>query len=140
MKKLWLGLGLLAALAALGLGVLGVMTEKSQRAEALLVRASEAAEAGNMARALDWAVRARQVWQAATPAIDAVTSHEETDEMQCALAELLALGRGGQREDFLALCARLRVMAAHLREMERPRWYNLLSFCPPGLYMSNPFL
>ena len=48
------------------------------------------------------------------------------DEICRALAELRSLGRSGQREEFLALCARLEVMTAHLAEMERPRWYNIL--------------
>ncbi len=126
MKKLWLGLGLLAGLLVLGLGVLGLLTEKSSRAEEALRRASEAAEAGDMALALERAAEARQCWQAAVPAVDAVTSHEETDEIQRGLAELLALGRSGKREDFLACCARVRVMTAHLAEMERPVWYNIL--------------
>ena len=130
MKKLWLGLGLLAALLALGLCVLGMMKEKSNRAGEALERAAAAAEAGDMALATEAAARARQYWQASTPAVDAVTSHEETDEMLRGLAELLALGRGGSREEFLALCARLRVIAAHLGEMERPRWYNVLSSAP----------
>ena len=126
MKKLWLGLGLLAALVILGLGALGLLSERSRRAGAALERAAEAAEAGDMARALDCAEQVRRYWQSAVPAVDALTSHEETDEIQRALAELLALGRCGMREEFLALCARLRVMTAHLAEMERPRWYNIL--------------
>ena len=126
MKKLWLGLGLLAALLALGLGSLGMLAARSARAEAVLAQAAEAAGAGDMARAADLAARAQALWQAALPAVDAVTSHEETDEICRALAELRSLGRSGQREEFLALCARLEVMAAHLAEMERPRWYNIL--------------
>ena len=140
MKKLWLGLGLLGILLALGLGVLGMLAERSRRTDAALGRAAEAAEAGDMALALDRAGEALQYWQAATPGIDAVTSHEETDEIQRALAELLALAKSGKREEFLALCARLRVMTAHLAEMERPRWYNLLSGLPFWLYMPGSFL
>ena len=140
MKKLWLGLGLLAALLVLGFGVLGLLAERSRRTEAELGRACAAAGAGDMALALEHAALARQSWQAATPTVDAVTSHEETDEIHRALAELLALAENSQRADFLALCARLRVMTAHLAEMERPRWYNLLSILPFGLYISEPFL
>ena len=140
MKKLWLGLGLLAALLALGLGVLGMLGERSRRTEAALERAAGAAEAGDMALALDRAGEALRYWQAVTPGIDAVTSHEETDEIRRALAELLALAENGQREDFLALCARLRVMTAHLAEMERPRWHNLLAIFPFVLYMPGSFL
>ena len=126
MKKLWLGLGLLAALLALGLGSLGLLTVQSKRAEAGLAQAAEAAEAGDMARALDCAEQVRRYWQSAVPAVDAVTSHEETDEIRRCLAELLAEGRSGRREEFLTLCARLRTLTAHLAEMERPRWYNVL--------------
>ena len=126
MNKLWLGLGLLAALLALGLGSLCLLTEHSSRAEAGLALAADAAEAGEMALACEYAAQVCRYWQAAVPAVDAVTSHEETDEIQRCLAELLAEGRSGRREEFLTLCARLRVMTAHLAEMERPRWYNLL--------------
>ena len=126
MKKLWLGLGLLAALLALGLGSLRLLTARSGRAEAGLALAAEAAGAGDMAMACEYAAQVRQYWQDALPAVDAVTSHEETDEIRRCLAELLAEGRSGRREEFLALCARLRAMTAHLAEMERPRWYNIL--------------
>jgi hypothetical protein len=125
-KKLWLGLGLLAALLALGLGSLGMLAARSARAGAVLAQAAEAAGEGDMARAADLAARAQALWQGDLPAVDAVTSHEETDEICRALAELRSLGRSGKREEFLALCARLEVMAAHLAEMERPRWYNIL--------------
>ena len=67
MKKLWLGLGLLAALLALGLGVLGMLGERSRRAGAALERAAGAAEAGDMALALDRAGEALRYWQAVTP-------------------------------------------------------------------------
>ena len=127
MKKLWLGLGLLAMLLILGLGELGMLAERSRRAGEALTRAYEAAEAGDMALALDRALRVRRYWESATPAVDAVTSHEETDEIRRSLAELPALAENGQSADFLALCGRLRVMIAHLAEMERPRWYNILS-------------
>ena len=126
MKKLWLGLGLLAALLSLGLGSLGLLTARSARAEAGLALAAEAAEAGDMALARAYAAQVRQYWQTAVPAVDAVTSHEETDEIQRCLSELLAEARSGRREEFLTLCARLRTMTAHLAEMERPRWYNIL--------------
>ena len=126
MKKLWLGLGLLAALVILGLGALGLLSEKSRRTGEALEQAAEAAGAGDMALACEYAAQLRQYWQTVIPAVDALTSHEETDEIQRALAELLALGRCGTWEEFLALCARLRVMTAHLAEMERPSWYNLL--------------
>ena len=79
-----------------------------------------------------------------------MTSHEETDEVRRSFAELLARAETGQWEEFQAGCARLQVMTAHLRQMERARWYNILcapvgaassdaprgrSFYPNGLYI-----
>ena len=62
-----------------------------------------------------------------------MTSHEETDEITRGLAELAACAETGQREDFLALCARLTVQTAHLRQMERACWYNILTAEPFAL-------
>ncbi len=127
MKPLAYGLALLAALLGLCLAAASFLCEQSARTQALLRQSYSAAEAGDLAEAEALARQAMDCFEAHTPLIDALTSHEETDEVHRTFAELLARAESGQREEFLAVCARLRVMTGHLGQMERPSWYNLLS-------------
>ena len=136
MKPLYWGLGLLTAVLVLCLGAAARLSADSRQTEALLQSAFEAAAAGEEDLATAYAERARRVWDAAIPFIDAVTSHEETDEVNRSFAELLTRAQTGQWEEFLAGCARLRVMTAHLRRMERASWYNILS--APAIFVKMP--
>lgn len=127
MKPLLYALALLAALLALCLGAASFLGDQSAETQALLQKSYDAAETGDLAGAEALARRALGRWEAHMPLIDALTSHEETDEVRRTFAELLSRAETGQREEFLAVCARLTVMTGHLGQMERPKWYNLLS-------------
>ncbi len=145
MKPLAYGLGLFLALLAFCLGAAALLCEKSGEAEAALRQAYDAARGGDMALAQTCALRAKDCWDRNTPLLDALTSHEETDEIRRDFSELLEYAKAGQREQFLALCARLTVQTAHLRQMERACWYNILTaklfklrlFSANGLYISK---
>ena len=148
MKHLLWGIGLLAALLALCLGASARLSASSRQTEALLVRSAEAARMGEREQARDWAERAKRCWDAHTPLIDAVSSHEETDEITRGLTELTVYAEAGRKTEFLALCARLTAQTAHLRQMERARWYTILAaepwlrrfLCSDALYTGGGFL
>ncbi len=142
MKHLAWGLGLLAALLALCLLSTARLTARSWQTEVLLQQAYASAVRGDMDGAKDLSDRARHSWEEAIPFIDAVTSHEETDELSRGFAELAAYAGIGQREEFLALCARLIAQSAHLRQMERACWYNILTaelFAAPLFFLLPGF-
>lgn len=126
MKQLWFGLGLLIMLLALCLGVRSALSSGSRECDTYLSRAETAAEAGDMAGAQSHTERAARSWRKHTPFIDAVTSHDETDEILRTFAELQVYAQTQRREEFLAGCARLRTMTEHLRQMEQAKWYNIL--------------
>ena len=140
MKPLFWGVGLLAALLALCLGATARLSAGSAQTEQALAEAQAAARLGDGDLALDRALEAKRRWEAHIAFIDAVTSHEETDEITRGLAELTSYAEMGRREEFRALCARLMAHTAHLRQMERACWYNILSaplFSANGLYFSK---
>lgn len=127
MKHLTWGLALLAVLLGVCALAAGRLSAHCARMEALLEQAAAAARKGDAAAAEALTAEARDCWAASIPFVDAVTCHEETDELTRALAELSVHAARGRWDEFLSLCARAAAQAAHLRQMEQLRWYNLLS-------------
>ncbi len=122
MRKLWLGLAILALLLVLCIGALVMLDGLNQQTAALLEQAAEA----DMEEAAAVSLRAKQCWENTVGFIDTVMSHEETDEIRREFSDLLVFARAKSREEYLASCGRLLVMIRHLTEMERPLWQNIL--------------
>lgn len=125
MRRLWLGLALLAALFALGLGALLAMEQTylglSRRAQL----AEEAAMAG------DWAAADLQIlaltrhWQRSKDWAATAVSHGPLEEIQL-LLEQLALHRHLEDRSGYALCCA--ALSSHLEALSRAHSINWQSF------------
>ena len=126
MKQLWIGIGILAGLVAVCLGAFGLLRARTVETTALLSQAQAAGVAGDTDGAIRYSLAARAQWEKHAGYIDAVMSHEETDDIHREFSDLLVYAENDKREEFLSSCGRLLVMVEHLTQMERPYWYNIL--------------
>lgn len=126
MKKLWLGIFILAGLCAVGTGVLGVLHAKSGETLSYLAKARNARMEGDTGRAVYLSDCALECWEKNAGFMDIVMSHEETDEIKREFADLLVYAGSELPEEFYASCGKLIVMVSHLEKMEKPVLRNLL--------------
>ena len=126
MKHLWLGIGILAAL--LGLCILSgsLLGAAVDRADRQLQTAWEAALDERYADAAQVVAAARAVLEDSKGLLGVLQRHSELDELQFALASLEQYARAESGVELLAALARVRESLHHLKEMEKPAYYNFL--------------
>ena len=126
MKRLWLGIGILAVLLALGcLTAFGVSRLCTPAAEAL-EQASDAVQTGQWEDALDLAARARRRWERYRELNAAVTNHEPMEEVDALFASLEVYGRRRDILGFADCCARLSSLIRAIAESQSAHWWNVL--------------
>lgn len=126
MKRLILGLIVLAALLALGITVSAVFTLAHEPTAELLEDAKEAALDGDWDRAIVLFNKAQNRWKNAWRFTAAFADHSPMDEMDGLFAQLEVFARQKSREQFPALCARLAELAEAMAESHRFCWWMLL--------------
>lgn len=126
MKRLWLGLVLLAAMLSLGIWEnirIPALTEPIAQS---LEEAAQAALAGSWETAAKKTDAARQCWLDGWDLLASTTHHGPMEEIDglLAKAELLLQSRSGA--DFSACCSRLAEMVRALGEAHKVNLRNLL--------------
>ena len=126
MERFLLGVGLLAILLLLCIGVAFF----SQRSQTSVCHALEEAEQlalrGNTEASLRLVQQARQRWDRQWHCVAAYSQHDPMDEIDSLFSQLEAYGRGGYGVHMAALCGRLAQLIDAISDAQRLTWWNLL--------------
>lgn len=126
MRRLWIGVGLLAVMLA-GALLLAEITERSHAPAAKALReASSFAEAGKWQQARGSAGEAQSLWKKKWHLTASFTDHEPMDEIDALFAELQVYGDAGNTLSFRAVCGRLEELLESLSMEHRITLWNFL--------------
>lgn len=126
MKRLWIGLGVLAALLTMGIWVSAAMEHAHAGMAQQLQQASGAAMAEDWPAALEAARQAHDSWKKQRHWIAAFADHTPMDEIEGLFAEMEVYARTGEKQHFAAICAHLAQLAEAMGESHAVSWWNLL--------------
>ena len=110
MRRLFLGLLLLALLAGFCLWANGAIHARLDRVSDLVTQARTAAREGHMEQAADLARQAQDRWHKALPLLSALLHHQSLEELTLALSDL-CLAPGDFAARSTAVLLRLRRLA-----------------------------
>ena len=126
MGRLWIGIGILVVLLAMGIGLLwgsGVYFEELSQD---LEQAGELALAGNWQAAEEKAEKGREKWEQYRRFWASFTDHEPVEQMQNLFSQL-ELYRTRQLEvEFAAVCRNLVHVAEAIDESHGLKWWSVL--------------
>lgn len=125
MKRLWIGVGVLLTLLALGLGSTAAMEGIPGKLAQDMDKAAEVA-ATQWEKAKSLAASAREKWNQYEHVIASLTDHEALEELKGLFSELDVSQLWEDREHFAAVCARIASLAEAVSESQTPHWWNLL--------------
>lgn len=126
MKRLWIGISVLALLLVCG-SVVTVFMERSHRPISKnLVQAADAALAGNWSHATALVNRAQAKWQRCKPLTATFADHSILEETDSLLAEIKLYANARETLSFTAACIRLSQLTEAISKSHRPSWQNFL--------------
>ena len=126
MLRLWIGIGILAVLLAMGIGLLWGSSVFFEELSQDLQQAGDFALAGNWQAAGEKVEKSREKWEAYRPFWASFTDHEPVEQMQNLFSQL-ELYRTRQLEvEFAAVCRNLVHVAEAIDEAHGLRWWSVL--------------
>ena len=126
MLRLWIGIGILAVLLAMGIGLLWGSSVFFEELSEDLQQAGDFALAGNWQAAGEKVEKSREKWEAYRPFWASFTDHEPVEQMQNLFSQL-ELYRTRQLEvEFAAVCRNLVHVAEAIDEAHGLRWWSVL--------------
>lgn len=126
MKRLWLGVGILAALLAASVWVMADAQSRADRVCQSLNQAMEAAQAGDWELVAQKTAAAQTQWEKSWDGWAALSDHTVLDQIDAGFAKLVVYGKDGYKTDFGAQCAALIRQVEALGEGHRLNWRNLM--------------
>lgn len=126
MKRMYIGIGLLAVLLGAGILLTALFTALHDPISDTLEQAQAAAQAGDWAAAQALTDQARSAWGQSRFFTAAVADHEPMEEMEAMFSRLAALAQLRQSDEFTSDCAQLAHMAKAMADSQRLTWWNLL--------------
>ena len=127
MKHLYIGFGILLLCLVLCWVSLFVLDRTAERTTGLLQQALELGDREYFSQAQTLTEEALDLWNAHRGFFGVILRHDEADEVNAAFEELREYVRNDCIEEFEPACARLIEQIHHIADMERPRYYNVLS-------------
>lgn len=126
MKRLWIGVAILAALLGSGIGttIFAVRThgDISQKLE----QASEAALRGKWDEACTLSLEAKKKWEAMRHGTAAIADHEPMEEIDDLFSQMEIYLLTRQQVPFSTCCASLSVLTNAIGESHAINWWSLL--------------
>ena len=126
MSRLWIGIGILVILLAMGIGLLwgsGMFFEElSQEVE----QAGELALSGNWEAAAKKASQSKARWEQWRKFWASFTDHEPVEQMQALFSQLELYEKQKLEVDFAAVCRNLAHTAEAIDESHSLRWWSVL--------------
>ncbi len=126
MRRLYVGIGLLAVLLAIGIFLTSAFVGLHEPVKTVLEQAQEAAMEDDWPRAAAITRQAHQEWKRFRKFAAAVADHEPMEEMDAMFHRLEALCRMEQVDEFASDCAELARLAEAMAESQKLVWWNLL--------------
>lgn len=126
MRRLWLGIGLLLSLLAIGLGFLFFSEGFFREFSANLEEASRLALAEDWVAATEKAEKSREMWIQYHRFFSASTDHEPIEEIQELFALLEIYAREHMAAEFSCVCQSLSNLAEAINESHNLRWWSIL--------------
>lgn len=126
MNRLWIGIGLLAALLAVGVAMLFVSRDFHETFTESLEQASRSAMAGNWQDAGQQAAKGKEKWERYQRFWAAFTDHEPVEDMENLFSQLEVYQARQLEVDFAAVCQNLVNLAAAMDESHSLSWWSLL--------------
>ena len=126
MGRLWIGIGILVVLLAMGIGLLwgsGVYFEELSQD---LEQAGELALAGNWQAAEEKAEKGREKWEQYRRFWASFTDHEPVEQMQNLFSQLDLYEAQQLEVDFAAVCRNLVHLAEAIDEAHGLKWWSVL--------------
>lgn len=126
MKRLWLGVGILAAVLVLGLLLTFGMDAIHKEISDNMTQAAQAALAENWEAAQTQAAKAQKSWQSWRHFVAAFADHEPLEEMDRLFAELSVYRSQQLVPEYAAVCLCLARQAEAIGESHSFNWWHLL--------------
>ncbi len=126
MKRLWLGIVLLAALLAVSLATQAATNRIHDPMAKDLEQAAEAALAGDWAEADRLYARSRDAWQRYHGATASIADHSPMDELDMLFAQLQVFSRERETLHFAATCRSAAQIAQAMADAHSLTWWDFL--------------
>lgn len=126
MKRLWIGVGILAALVVAGVWMTERMEDVHKDIAAELEQAAEVLQQEDWLRADALMDSARSNWEHHWNFSASVADHTSLDEIDAVFAQLEVYRQHRETTACAAACARLSRQISALEEANRLNWWNLL--------------
>lgn len=128
MRRLWIGIVLLAVMLAGGIGMLLFSRDFYEDFSAALQQASDAAQAGDWAQAGALTEKATAQWKHHQHFLASFTDHEPVEEVSMLLSRLELFRNARLTVDFADTCQSLCHLCEAIDESHSLKWWSLLSF------------
>lgn len=126
MKRLWIGVVLLAALLLAGILMTGAFRLYFRSLSQNLDLAAAAAMKEDWVKAEEGTAQAKKAWERKRNLIAAVADHEPVEEMDNLFAQLEFAGAQQETYEFTALCCQVASLAKAFVDSQSIQWWNLL--------------
>lgn len=126
MKRLWIGISVLAVLLVCSCVVTFFMERSHRPISEHLVQAAEAALAGNWSHATALVNQAQAKWQHCKPFTATFADHSILEETDSLLAEIALYASTRETLSFTVACIRLSQLAEAVSQSHWPSWQNFL--------------
>ena len=126
MKRIWIGIVLLAVLLAAGFWLSGFMKEAHLPAAQDLQRAGELALEEQWGPAQAFAKRGQDLWKKKWPVTAAIADHEPMDEIDALFAQLKIYAAAKEELAYSATCAHLASLLEAMSHSHSCNWWNLM--------------
>ena len=122
MKRFWLGIALMAALLAAGIGTTVAMTHICTP---IAHHLQQAAQADTWEQATAHSDRARSRWEAYRRLSASVTDHEPMEQVDALFHALTVYKQQGEHVRFAECCAQLASQTQAIAEAQAINWWNI---------------
>ena len=126
MKRLWLGIGVLAVFLAASLLLSWYLPGLHRDLSDQLCTAAQAAEHGDMEEAARLAGSAKQRWEHSRYFVASFTDHEPLENLDSLFEELDVYRTADLPVDYAATCIQLSELCLAIAESHCLTWWNLL--------------
>ena len=126
MKRIWIGIILLAALLTAGLQISKFMKEAHLPVVQDIRRAGQLALEEQWGPAEAYARRGQELWEKKWPVTAAIADHEPMDEIDALFAQLNVYADEKETLAYSAACAHLASLLEAISQSHSCNWWNLM--------------
>ena len=126
MNRLWIGVGLLAVLLAIGVSMLLISKNFNEEFSESLEQAGQSAMSGNWTAAEKQLAVSKEKWQSYRRFWASSTDHEPVEQVQNLFSQLELFQARRLEVEFAAACRALVNLAEAIDESHSLRWWSVL--------------